>query len=221
MRTSPTGDPPGFRYNGKPYEAVVIYLWKEIIERIKSPGSAPTATLGKTSRLRYKSYWAFLFDINEHLPKDKKMTDYAIARNVQREFPTIKSAQRALKPRKSRGAQESVRYWRRQYNTGQLLHSRVSKEKYRLIGPVSFRFNNDGDACSSHSPTRLLTPEDIKQQIEKYSRGVPYERWEYAPPGMEFFKYRDRRLKHRRIRLGNPSPNPKAHQNRGNDTTGS
>jgi hypothetical protein len=172
------------RINRKPSKVVTIHLWPEIIKRVTVANVRGAVQKGLTSNLSYLAYWAFLFDLNEHLPTDRKMTDYSIARNVLREFPNWKPARQLVEQhKKKKGAQNyyTVPWFRRRYNMGQLflVHGKYSPR----TGPVSFRYNNDGQACANHSPTRLLSPEEIADRKLKLAPyGSNYEAHEIDPP---------------------------------------
>jgi hypothetical protein len=178
-------DIPKLAYKNPP-RFIKIRLYKDVNEYV-NPTYRGARVAGRVTGLSYHGYWIWIFNINEYLPKDLKLTDFAIAMNVVGEFPHHLPVKRLLQEfdedpleRAKSLAQPGnpqpyrVRRFRRMYNKGILL-KRHGKPLGRH-GPVSFRYNNDGDPVSSFNYHHVLTPEKMLKLIHFYGGERPDER---------------------------------------------
>lgn len=113
-------------------------------------------------------YQAFLFEVNEYLPKHQKLTDYQLARLFANEFPHSKPMQRLLLTY-NRGEAEhksdTVGYYRYRYNKGYILRNKPDKRK----GPISFKYNSEGERISYRGTTgKLLTEKEYELTIKRF-----------------------------------------------------
>jgi hypothetical protein len=170
-------------------EYITIKLWDDLADRIRTTApSGRNKLVGKTTSLRFYSFISFLFDINEHLPKEKKMTDYAIARNIVEEFPKYTKVKELLRSRSRRHHPRhrmyySVEEFRSRYNRGLLINRPVNAEYHLAVqrGPVSFRYNSDGERVAVYNPDRKLNETDTVAFAKRYAKH------HYAFPPIEFF----------------------------------
>lgn len=140
-------------------------------------------TKGRRSKLSVMEFWYVLFEQNELRPRDKKMTNAEIARQMVAEFPDRETVQKLIdKPCE-------VNTFRYLYNTRALLSYRKDRPK-----AISFRYNEAGDKVDSKTG-RILTAIEIKKIIDKYTNWEPKERTRpYAPR-------KSKRKKTKRVRL--------------------
>lgn len=121
-------------------------------------------------------YLAFLFELNEYLPKAHKLTDYQIAHLCGNEFPDSQMMQRLFQvvcqervDRRSR--QSSVQYYRYRYNGGFLFPTKGKRK-----GPISFKYNQDGDKISLYNPKGgLLSQKEHDRMIQKFGPDIRLE----------------------------------------------
>lgn len=155
-------------------EKIVLHLYPEY--RVPETGNRrynlSRERRGRITGMSYHRYWCFLFTTNEFLPKDKKMTDFAIAKNVAMEFPNNRNVHRLFKE----GDSYSVHDMRKSYNWGQLGNayprSKVPKGMPLRKGPYSFRYNSEGQALPPRLGARKpLTDKRIAFLLQK-NRGL-------------------------------------------------
>lgn len=146
----------------KPYKIIEIRVHPHLEERIiqKQKG---LWIRGVTSNLSIVGYIAFLFEVNEYLPKDHKLTDYQLCLAIRREFPSRKKIQR-LQPVKTafNKIEDTLPYIRGRYNRGELFTSRPGRR-----GPISFRYNERGERLKFKG-THLMTEADYEDAIRRY-----------------------------------------------------
>lgn len=107
---------------------------------------------------------AFIFEINEYLPQEHKLTDYQIARVWADEFPKLKIPKKILDYHSGKLKYEklaTVTAFRNKYNLGQLFSQKGSRE-----GPISFPYNGNGIRISYQG--NPLSQEKIKEKLERY-----------------------------------------------------
>lgn len=147
----------------RPYKEIVIQVHPDFVPRLQTH-LVKNVSRGITSNLSPKGYLAFLFEINEYLPKKHKLTDYQIARAVVSEFPAHTNFQRFLDFSSVRKhAYYSVHGQRSYYNSGKLIKAQPVRK-----GPISFRYNSEGERLSFKRATKLLTEEEYQQILARY-----------------------------------------------------
>ena len=104
---------------------------------------------GKTSGLGIMLFWATLFELNEKLPKQKKMTDEEIKRQVLEEFPIDEVREVTRKALSKLGAvgekgEKTVNYYRGLYNIGRCTKGIVPTVK-------SYRYGEDGEQVNART----------------------------------------------------------------------
>ena len=136
---------------------------------------------GITSGLSIQPYLAFLFEVNEYLPGEHKLTDFQIAKCVAEEFPDRKhlwdlvDRETGHKRRAKKGKRcgFSVATYRQRYNSGKLVYGTEGKR----FGPISFRYNIKGERLSRFSNNPLCEGE-YKHIMRTYG---PEVRTEHPP----------------------------------------
>ena len=91
---------------------------------------------GKKYGLGICQFWVYIFELNERLPKKRKMTDEEIKRQVREEYPNRKSIKK-LGPVGGRGT-TTVNYHRQLYNGGRYTRGIPPKV-------ISYRYGADGN----------------------------------------------------------------------------
>tara|TARA_R110002020_G_scaffold115383_1_gene265297 strand:+ start:5138 stop:5632 length:495 start_codon:yes stop_codon:yes gene_type:complete len=115
-------------------------------------------TCGKKTQLGIMAFWATLFEGNELLSRNKKMTNAEIERQVRLEFPHEETLMENLD-----SGRQTVNYYRHLYNVGKLTKPRGTPPKH-----ISFRYSNVGKVVDTRSGKRLLTQEEIDELLERY-----------------------------------------------------
>lgn len=125
---------------------------------------AGSRTQGRRSKLGVMEFWYALFELNELRPKDKKLTNAEIARQMVAEFPDRENIQRLLDD------PTLVNSFRFRYNTGDLLSYRPGRPKH-----ISFRYNEDGERINSRTG-QPMTAEQMHAYINHYTTYTPKKR---------------------------------------------
>ena len=151
----------------KPYKTITIDVFPDFEPRITVPVMGGRLR-GITSNLSLCGYIAFLFEINEYLPKKHKLTDFQLARLFATEFPSSKAMQRILNTF-NRGVTEykmdTIGYYRYRYNKGYLLTGKRGKR----LGPISFKYNSSGDRQTFWgSSTKPLSDAEYQRTLERF-----------------------------------------------------
>lgn len=165
----------------RPYAEIVVRIHPEFARRISTN---LTGIRGITSNLSPSGYLAFLFEINEYLPKNRKLTDYQIAKCVAAEFPQRQVYQKLLDTQAGRipvRSRYSIKAYRSYYNKGTLL------PKKGRHGPISFGYNEAGERLSNKNSKKLLEQEEYEAILKRYGpehRGTEPFDWSYrlVPP---------------------------------------
>lgn len=123
---------------------------------------------GTTSNLSIAGYLTFLFELNEYLPTRHKLTEYQIAKLLANEFPTSSMMQRLFRvvngDRSDVRRQDTVQYYRYRYNRGILFPTHPGR-----IGPISFKYNINGERISFYSPKEVpLSEKEYEATIKRY-----------------------------------------------------
>ena len=113
-------------------------------------------TNGKKTKLGIMAFWSHIFEANERLDTEKKMTNAEIERQVRLEFAHEDTLMRNLD-----SGRQSVNYYRHLYNKGRM--NKGISPKY-----FSFRYDYDGRVVDTRTGNRLLTKLEIKEYLEKY-----------------------------------------------------
>ena len=114
-------------------------------------------TIGRRTGLGVCSFMFNLMELNEMLPKNKKMTNEELKRQLFDEFPThLSQLQRSFDQGNS-----SVNYYRTLYNEGRLIRSREPKN-------CAFRYNINGDKVDARSGKKLLSLKEQNDWRRKY-----------------------------------------------------
>lgn len=151
---------------------IKVRVYPDLEKRIVyNTARSPRTAKGRTTQLNREAYFAFLFEINEALPKDRKLTDFQIAKAVVYEFWHVKQAHRLLeKPEKCRynlPRWGTIARWRSRYNRGLLV--RTPDGVPHRSGPVSFRYDLSGNRVSQKSERKVLTPGEVDAILVRYS----------------------------------------------------
>ena len=95
-------------------------------------------------------YWFLLFELNERLPKHKKMTDEEIKRQIQKEYPDSPGAIALGEIGKPGRNGITVNFYRNLYNNGNLIN--------QDIPPVpSRRYGVDGEIVDPRTGRKMMT----------------------------------------------------------------
>lgn len=111
-------------------EPVVIQV-KKTPDARRSTNYVPR-TQGQNTGMGICEFWVYLFELNEKLPKGRKMTDEEIKRQMWIEFPERKSVHR-LGPVGSKG-DATVNENRQLYNRGRFTRGVPPTKKSRRYG---------------------------------------------------------------------------------------
>ena len=103
------------------------------------------------------AFWKLLFEGNEKLPTNQKMTNAEIERQVRLEFPHESTLLENLD-----SGRQSVNYYRHLYNKGRMTNGETPEL-------LSFRYDERGNRVNTRTATRLLTEQEIKEYIAKYT----------------------------------------------------
>lgn len=142
--------------------AVKDYSHSEFMELIAikktkdKPRKSWYRTKGKKTQMGIMAFWRYLFEANEILDTENKMTNAEIERQVRLEFPHEDRLIRNLDSGK-----QSVNYYRHLYNKGRMDNGVCPKH-------ISFRYDYDGRIVNTRTGIQLLTRADIQRYIEKY-----------------------------------------------------
>tara|TARA_Y100001934_G_scaffold13174_1_gene16096 strand:+ start:213 stop:785 length:573 start_codon:yes stop_codon:yes gene_type:complete len=120
------------------------------------PRKAWHRTCGKKTGVGIMTFWAFIFEGNETLPPEERMTNAEIERQVRAEFPHESTLIRNLDT-----GNQSVNYYRHLYNKGRMNDGIPPKK-------LSFRYNEDGDKVNTRTGRRKLSRNEIKEYKQKY-----------------------------------------------------
>lgn len=138
-----------------PFKQIVINVYPNLARRVSSKLKGKYHR-GLTSNLSFNSYLAFLFEINEYLPKEHKLTDFQIARCVNNEFPKRKGAKSILIYESGKSPwhkEHSIATHRNRYNHGWIPTIRGGVR----LGPISYSYNDEGLRLNRHG--NILTKE--------------------------------------------------------------
>ena len=113
-------------------------------------------TCGLNTKLGIMAFWKLLFEGNEKLPANQKMTNAEIERQVRIEF----SHESTLLENLDSGRQ-SVNYYRHLYNKGRMTNGEAPEL-------LSFRYDERGNKVQTRTASKLLTEADEKAYVEKY-----------------------------------------------------
>ena len=134
---------------------------QSLMERAKSfvpppPKAKKAKYRGKLSKLGWLEAWAKIFENNELLSPDQRLTDDQIKELVLKDFPHKPKIKKSLE-------KYNVQYWRLLYNKG-WMHKMCPPPK------ISFRYNAQGTAIRIGSGReRPLTITERRDWIRKYS----------------------------------------------------
>lgn len=109
-------------------------------------------------------YMAFIFEINEYLPKEHKLTDFQIAKCWVDEFPKLRIPQQIFAwycGELPHSKQRSIACHRNYYNLGKLRSQKNTRD-----GPISFAYNEIGQIVDYLD--RPLTQEAIQKKLDLY-----------------------------------------------------
>ena len=115
-------------------------------------------TCGKKTKLGIMAFWATLFEGNELLPRNKKMTNAEIERQVRLEFPHEETLMENLD-----SGRQTVNYYRHLYNVGKLTKPRGTPPKH-----ISFRYNEVGKIVDTRSGKRVLNSDEYDALLARY-----------------------------------------------------
>lgn len=87
---------------------------------------------GKKSKMGICQFWAYLFELNESLPRKHRMTDEEIKRQVIQEFPDRQAVVK-LGPVGQKG-EVTVNHYRQKYNVGRFTQGMVPKKLSKRYG---------------------------------------------------------------------------------------
>jgi hypothetical protein len=147
----------------RPYKIIQVHVYPHFEERITLKQNGRWVR-GTTSNLSITAYIAFLLELNEYMPKEHKLTDYQLCRAIIREFPHRPRIQR-LRPQKTLESktEDTLTYWRARYNRGDIFPDRRPR-----TGPISFRYDENGDRLGFFGAKKLLTQEGYEQALRQY-----------------------------------------------------
>lgn len=132
-----------------------------LIEPQKTPDperSGGQRTHGRVTGLGILQFVFNLLDLNERLPKKKKMTNEELKRQLLAEFPN-----RSAKISKSFAAgHTTINFYRYLYNRGRLVRGKAPTR-------ISFRYDVDGHRVRSRDGTTVLTSAEERQWLEKFA----------------------------------------------------
>lgn len=112
---------------------------------------------GKYSKLGFFQTFSLIFEKNELLPSEKRLTDEQITQLILEEFPHKKGLKKSIFGR------ENVQYWRLLYNKGVMTHGQRPPK-------VSFRYNEQGLAVShARKGCKILTATERRDWVRKYN----------------------------------------------------
>lgn len=117
---------------------------------------------GHTTGLGICAFFAYLFKVNEIVPKRKKKTDDQIAAEVEKEFPYRPTAFCFRGKNKTRTISE----YRHRYNTGKFT-------KGVIPSILSFRYDEDGDKVDMRTGKIKLVKFEVECLLSahRYYRG--------------------------------------------------
>jgi len=113
-------------------------------------------TRGVNTSLGIMAFWKLLFEGNEKLPVNQKMTNAEIERQVRIEFPHESTLLENLD-----SGRQSVNYYRHLYNKGRMT-------KGATPDLLSFRYDDSGNKVHTRTVARVLTKRGIEEYITKY-----------------------------------------------------
>ena len=112
---------------------------------------------GKLSKLGWQEAWAKIFENNELLPPDQRLSDPQIKLLIAQDFPHMPGIKKKL-------AKYTVQTQRNQYNKG-IMHNHTAPPK------VSFRYNDQGVAIRiGNGPDRPLTASERRKWVLTYNK---------------------------------------------------
>ena len=146
------------------------------IRTTRDPVTTRKQSKGKRTGLGVCGFFIYLFELNELLPKDRKMTDAEIVRQCRIEFPNRDGIQRLtvsgnMPVEGSNAKGPSVGHWRCRYNGGYIpldwisgiFDSATGKWHPRL---KSYRYNENGDPIDGRTG-RVIMGEPGKQHASQ------------------------------------------------------
>jgi len=100
---------------------------------------------GTKRKLGITELWCLLFEMNEALPRKRKMTDATIKDTILANFPPTRDSMKALQE-----GRETVNHIRTLYNRGRFTRNVEPKIQ-------SVRYNQDGDVVDGRTGTRIVS----------------------------------------------------------------
>lgn len=155
----------------RPYKDITITVYPDFVPRLVTTIGGSYAR-GITSGLSIRAYFAFIFEVNEYLPKEHKLTDFQIAKCVVNEYPDrpkmfdileTEAGRLSRKNKRGRHCRNTVSSYRQLYNKGKL----VCANKGIRPGPISFKYNSDGERISFFS-RKLLSEAEFNLIMGRY-----------------------------------------------------
>lgn len=137
------------------HQRSLIELGIDLTPIPEPPPPPPKRSVGRQSRLGVQSFLYRLFEYNELVPPEARLTDYAIMQKLKAEFPGRRSLNN-LKLAKRRY----------QYNRGRLLKHQQPPLR------CSFRYNNEGQAVEPQTG-RVYSPEELAEVCRKFNIADP------------------------------------------------
>ena len=158
----------------KPYKQIIVNVGATLASRL-SVQKLGVWKRGVTSNLSLCGYQAFIFELNEYLPKHHKLTEFQIVQLLANEFPDSKMMQRLFKVvsgiTKEKTRQDSLQYYRFRYNSGRLFPTRPGRK-----GPISFKYNAAGERLSFYSPKPfLMKDKEYQLTMSRYGPDIRRE----------------------------------------------
>ncbi|MBW1953230.1 MAG: hypothetical protein JRI66_09135 [Deltaproteobacteria bacterium] len=135
----------------------------------------PHKTRGLKTGVGIFTFLAMLFDLNEHLPREKKMTDLTIARLLVQEFAHLLEKNRSS-IRKVAEGKLKISYYRALYNAGRMTQGRIPNPKSRRYGPDGLPYLGG----ATYQDTRQTLLEMVE---ETHAHSKPCKRT--GKPGLE------------------------------------
>jgi hypothetical protein len=121
------------------------------------PTKSMSRSKGRRSSLGVRLFIWNLFQLNENLPKSKKLTNVMLEKNIREEFSNRPSLLTSMD-----SGRQGVNWWRLLFNTGQLLNSKGTPPV------ISLRYNHHGDPVDSRTGNKELHEADIVELCRKY-----------------------------------------------------
>lgn len=155
----PLPDPP------KTVEELRAFLEKLNLERTPDkPAPRRPRIRGKVHGLGFGAFLYLLFDANERLPRERKMTNAEIERQIAEEFSHHPKTVARLKK------DATVNYHRHAYNRGLL-----SNPQGAIPELISYRYDEEGHRVDGRTGKRKLTEQEaigIEAKYRSHYRGM-------------------------------------------------